>query len=150
METTTELLASLSLEQLSLSPPLAELKQQFDAGGRTGFLAYLKEQGVAKLADRQKLANGMSKAVREGTLGDLTTAAATTSAFKSDAPSEEARPQAPLIVCWNGAGLTMKEVAARMGVSYHTVDTHVRHVYAKLQVRSRGGAVAKALRERIV
>ena len=48
------------------------------------------------------------------------------------------------------AGLTMKEVAARMGVSYHTVDTHVRHVYAKLQVRSRGGAVAKALRERIV
>lgn len=48
------------------------------------------------------------------------------------------------------AGLTMKEVAARLDVSYHTVDTHVRHVYAKLHVRSRGGAVAKALRERIV
>ncbi|GAB5535135.1 MAG: response regulator transcription factor [Rubricoccaceae bacterium] len=47
-------------------------------------------------------------------------------------------------------GLTMKEVAARMEVSYHTVDTHVRHIYDKLHVRSRGGAVAKALRERIV
>jgi DNA-binding NarL/FixJ family response regulator len=48
------------------------------------------------------------------------------------------------------AGLTMKGVADRLGVSYHTVDTHVRNVYAKLHVRSRGSAVAKALRERIV
>lgn len=47
-------------------------------------------------------------------------------------------------------GLTMKEVAQKMEVSYHTVDTHVRHVYGKLEVRSRGGAVAKALRERLV
>jgi len=48
------------------------------------------------------------------------------------------------------AGLTMKEVAVRMEVSYHTVDTHIRHIYDKLHVRSRSGAVAKALRERIV
>lgn len=47
-------------------------------------------------------------------------------------------------------GLTMKEAADRLALSYHTVDQHVRKVYDKLHVRSRGGAVAKALRERIV
>ncbi|MEM6326701.1 MAG: response regulator transcription factor [Bacteroidota bacterium] len=47
-------------------------------------------------------------------------------------------------------GLTMKETADRLDISYHTVDAHIRKVYDKLHVRSRGGAVAKALRERIV
>jgi DNA-binding CsgD family transcriptional regulator len=47
-------------------------------------------------------------------------------------------------------GLAMKEIAGRLGVSYHTVDSHVRNVYEKLHVHTRGGAVAKALRERLV
>jgi DNA-binding NarL/FixJ family response regulator len=47
-------------------------------------------------------------------------------------------------------GLTMKESAGRLCVSYHTIDTHVRNIYEKLHVHSRGGAVAKALRERLV
>ncbi len=47
-------------------------------------------------------------------------------------------------------GLVLKEIAARLNVSYFTVDTHVRNVYEKLHVHSRGGAVAKALRERLV
>lgn len=47
-------------------------------------------------------------------------------------------------------GLVLKEIAARLHVSYHTADTHVRNVYEKLHVHSRGGAVAKALRERLV
>lgn len=46
-------------------------------------------------------------------------------------------------------GLTAKEIAARMKVSYHTVDTYVRSIYTKLHVQSRGGAVAKAIREQL-
>lgn len=43
-------------------------------------------------------------------------------------------------------GLATKEIAERLGVSYHTVDTYVRNIYAKLRVQSRAGAVAKAVR----
>ncbi|MEM7349263.1 MAG: response regulator transcription factor [Acidobacteriota bacterium] len=47
-------------------------------------------------------------------------------------------------------GLTMRQIAERLHVSYHTVDTHVRHVYDKLHVRSRTGAVTKALQEQLL
>jgi DNA-binding NarL/FixJ family response regulator len=46
-------------------------------------------------------------------------------------------------------GLLKKEIADRLSLSYHTVDTHLRNVYAKLHVNTRSGAVAKALRERL-
>ncbi|MGW0615853.1 response regulator transcription factor [Streptomyces sp. NPDC002788] len=42
-------------------------------------------------------------------------------------------------------GLTNRAVAERLVVSPHTVDTHLRHVYAKLSVRSRVQLVRHAL-----
>ncbi len=47
-------------------------------------------------------------------------------------------------------GLTMQRIADKLVVSYHTVDTHIRNIYDKLHVHSRSGAVAKALKERLV
>jgi DNA-binding NarL/FixJ family response regulator len=47
-------------------------------------------------------------------------------------------------------GLTMAKIAGRLGVSYHTIDTHIRNIYAKLHVHTRGGAVAKAVKERLI
>lgn len=44
-------------------------------------------------------------------------------------------------------GETKGGVAEALFLSPHTVDVHVRNIYGKLQVHSRGGAVAKALRE---
>jgi DNA-binding NarL/FixJ family response regulator len=44
-------------------------------------------------------------------------------------------------------GLTMKAIARDLDLSYHTISNHLRNIYAKLHVRSRSSAVAKALRE---
>lgn len=46
-------------------------------------------------------------------------------------------------------GLTKKEIAAQIEVSFHTVDFHLRGVYQKLHVNNRSSAVAKALNERL-
>jgi len=40
-------------------------------------------------------------------------------------------------------GYIYKEIAEEMKVSWHTVHNHIRHIYEKLQVRSRSQAVAK-------
>ena len=47
-------------------------------------------------------------------------------------------------------GHIKKEIAARMTLSVHTVNTHMRNIYEKLQVNTVNGAVAKALKERLV
>jgi len=47
-------------------------------------------------------------------------------------------------------GLTMKQIAEQLVVSYHTIDTHLRNIYEKLHVHSRSAAVAKVLQERLV
>ena len=47
-------------------------------------------------------------------------------------------------------GLAKKEIADRLDISIHTVDTYTRRLYRKLHVNTLGGAVAKALREGLV
>jgi DNA-binding NarL/FixJ family response regulator len=46
-------------------------------------------------------------------------------------------------------GLIKKEIADRLSLSYHTIDTHLRNIYTKLHVHTRTGAVSKALKERL-
>ena len=47
-------------------------------------------------------------------------------------------------------GLIKKEIANRLTLSVHTVDTYLRRIYEKLEVNTRTGAVAKALKEGLV
>jgi DNA-binding NarL/FixJ family response regulator len=47
-------------------------------------------------------------------------------------------------------GLAYKQAADELGISIDTVRSHVRHVYAKLQVHSVAQAVGRAIREGLV
>jgi DNA-binding NarL/FixJ family response regulator len=47
-------------------------------------------------------------------------------------------------------GLTKKEIAAVLDMNFHTVDAALRSIYSKLEVNTRTGAVAKALKEKLV
>ncbi len=47
-------------------------------------------------------------------------------------------------------GFTFPEIADLLGITKHTVTTHVRRIYRKLEVRSRGEAVFEALQLGIV
>jgi len=60
--------------------------------------------------------------------------------------SERERAVLELVV----EGLLKKEIAQKMELSIHTVDSHLRRIYEKLHVNSRSGAVRKALREGLV
>ncbi len=43
------------------------------------------------------------------------------------------------------SGSTYKEIASRLDISIHTVNNHIRKIYEKLRVSSRGEAVARAI-----
>jgi DNA-binding NarL/FixJ family response regulator len=42
-------------------------------------------------------------------------------------------------------GFTFQEIGGLLGISAHTVTTHVKHIYEKLEVRSRSEAVYEAM-----
>lgn len=47
-------------------------------------------------------------------------------------------------------GKIKKEIADAMSLSIHTVNTHIRNIYAKLHVDTNTGAVAKGIREKLI
>lgn len=47
-------------------------------------------------------------------------------------------------------GMSYKMIADSCNVSFHTIHTHVKNIYSKLHVQSKGEAVAKALKNKLV
>ncbi len=47
-------------------------------------------------------------------------------------------------------GLSYKMIAASLSIAFDTVHTHIKNIYEKLHVNSKGEAVAKAIKQRLI
>lgn len=48
------------------------------------------------------------------------------------------------------AGLTKQQIADKIFLSFHTVNTHVKNIYVKLHVSTRAGVVSKVYKENLL
>jgi DNA-binding NarL/FixJ family response regulator len=62
--------------------------------------------------------------------------------------SEHLTPRQQEILEHLARGLLYKEIAEALGISYETVNNHIRQIYRKLHIRSRSQAVAKYFQDR--
>ena len=49
------------------------------------------------------------------------------------------------VLWWLAQGCTYSRIGDRLGVSLHTVTTHIKNIYRKLDVHSAGAAVMRAI-----
>jgi len=70
----------------------------------------------------------------------------------SPAPGAKAvlTPRESQVVQLLGRGCTYCQVAERLGVSLHTVTSHVKNAYRKLEVHSAAAAVMRAVELRLL
>jgi DNA-binding CsgD family transcriptional regulator len=65
--------------------------------------------------------------------------------YARPAPAVNLSPRETEILTWIAAGKTDEEIAVILGISRNTVDTHMRHVFRKLDATNRVTAVVAGL-----
>ena len=116
--------------------------------GASGFM--LKSSGV------DQLVVGVREAAAGGMLMPAPVARRVLAAFQERADRARTAdtygltPREREVLAEMVEGHTQKEIAVRLEVSAHTVNSHVQNIYEKLHVNSGNAAVAKALRERLI
>jgi DNA-binding NarL/FixJ family response regulator len=117
----------------------ADILAALDAGA-SGYL--LKDAPPAQLFD----------AIRRTARGEtvLAPTVAATLVRRTAASNRTLTEREVAIVGLLSAGLGNKEMARRLLVSEATIKSHLSHIYTKLGVDTRAGAVAKAIEQRIV
>ena len=72
--------------------------------------------------------------------------------FQDDAMNDQflLTPREKEIVKRVEEGLTYKEIGERLGISTHTVHTHIKKIYEKLQAKDRNDAIMKARKRGIL
>lgn len=111
---------------------------------RSGARGALSRTATADQILAAVLAAGAGLVVREATSRD-SPAPATRASLSARSP-QPLTPREVEILSLFAEGLGNKTIAARLGISEHTVKTHVTSVFAKLEVSTRAEAVASAAR----
>ncbi|MEM9282259.1 MAG: response regulator transcription factor [Verrucomicrobiota bacterium] len=112
--------------------------------GATGYLLKTEEMKKIPEAIRESVAGGspMSKAVARLVFEHFRKSARKKNDYQLS-------PREKDVLKLMTEGLVKKEMADRLSLSYHTIDSHVRAIYRKLHVNTIQAAVGKALNERL-
>lgn len=112
---------------------------------------------LLKTASAQEVVTAIRQAAEGGAPLGAEVAARVLSLFANFAQSAPAAsdsyglsPRETEVLAKMAEGLVTKEIASALKVSNHTVTNHIRSIYTKLHVNTNTGAVAKAIRERLV
>jgi LuxR family maltose regulon positive regulatory protein len=111
----------------------------FAMTGSAGLLEALPRHETAHaalLADILDVLHGSSPAAKEHS--------------SSSPPAEELSPGELRVLRYLPTNLSRPEIAGELSVSLNTVSTHLRSIYAKLQVRDRSSAVQRARELRLL
>jgi LuxR family maltose regulon positive regulatory protein len=73
-----------------------------------------------------------------------------TAQHQSSSPAEKLRPSELRVLRYLPTNLSRLWIAGELSVSVNTVNTHVRHIYAKLDARDRSSAVQRARELRLL
>jgi DNA-binding NarL/FixJ family response regulator len=111
------------------------------AAGATGYL--LKPVKAAELIEAIKVIHAGGAPMSMPIARRVVQTFKRTSPPKSDLPELSQREVEVLQLL--AQGMLTKEIAGKLDISYWTVVQHVRHIYEKLQVRTRTEAVARFL-----
>jgi LuxR family maltose regulon positive regulatory protein len=103
--------------------------------------------GLLEALPRQETAHGALLADILGVLHGSSPAAKEQSSL---APAEELSPGELRVLRYLPSKLSRPEIAGELSVSPNTVSTHLRSIYAKLQVRDRSSAVRRARELRLL
>lgn len=109
---------------------------------------------LLKGAGMEELSSALAQVMRGGAPMTPRVARRVLAMFSRLAPRETATPalspRERQVVEGMAEGLTNKEIAAKLGLSTHTTDGYTRSIYEKLHVKTRSGAVAKAMHGRLL
>jgi LuxR family maltose regulon positive regulatory protein len=131
--------ASQATEQALALAESDRLVLPFAMTGSAGLLEALPRHETAHaalLADILDVLHGSSPAAKEHS--------------SSSPPAEELSPGELRVLRYLPTNLSRPEIAAQLSVSLNTVSTHLRSIYAKLQVSDRSSAVRRARELRLL
>lgn len=111
------------------------------AAGATGYLLKGTKREDLEAGIRQIMEGGspMSSGIARKVVYSFAQAEASRNAIQKLSPRETD------VLALLTKGYLYKEIADALGVTVPTVNTHIRHIYEKLQVQSRSQAIAKYL-----
>lgn len=112
--------------------------------GATGYML--------KTASPRELIESLENLSRGGAPMSPKIARAVIAEFQDDGITEQylLTPREREILVELERGLTYKEIAAKLTISYHTIHSHIKNIYEKLHAKSRRDAVITARKKGII